>query len=205
MSDLLDMFGASQQRTDRIYGVVIGIVTNNRDPEKIGRVRLKFPWLSEQVESDWARIVTPQAGKQHGFYSVPDVGDEVLVAFEQGDPRSPYVLGALWGTPTPPPLSNEDGKNPIRAIVSRSGMQIQLDDTSGAEQIVICDKDGKNTLIIDMAHGTIRLSADQDLTIVATNGKLTLQGHEVSIVSDSTLEMTASGAMKIKGATVDIN
>ncbi len=143
----------------RIAGVAIGIVTNNQDPDRLGRVKVKFPWLSDEDESAWARMVTPMAGKERGLYFLPEVDDEVLVAFEHGDLRSPYVLGALWNGKDLPPVTNDDGKNNIRAIASRSGHVIRLNDEDGKEKIEIIDKSGKNSLVFDTASHTIRLSA----------------------------------------------
>src|SRR5215472_353851 len=112
---------AGQHESDRIYGVVVGIVTNNQDPDGMGRVKVKFPWLSDQDESWWARIATVMAGSSRGSYFLPEVNDEVMVAFEHGDVRFPYVLGALWNGKDSPPTTNSDGKNSIRLIKSRSG------------------------------------------------------------------------------------
>src|ERR1700750_2275998 len=86
----------AEARSGRIYGVVVAVVTNNQDPDGFGRVKVKFPWLSDVDESSWARIAAPMAGKARGIYFLPEVDDEVLVIFEHGDVRSPYVLGALW-------------------------------------------------------------------------------------------------------------
>ena len=134
---------------DRIFGVVVGIVTNNNDPEGIGRVKVRFPWLSgtdeSADESAWARIAASMAGKGRGAYFLPEVDDEVLVAFDHGDIRFPYVLGALWNGQDQPPAANNDGKNNLRLIQSRSGHIIRLDDTSGAEKIEILDKSGKQS------------------------------------------------------------
>ena len=87
----------------KIYGVVIGIVTNNQDPDKLGRVKVQFPWLSNEDESFWARIASPMAGDKRGIYFLPEVDDEVLVVFEHGDMRFPYVIGALWNGQDSPP------------------------------------------------------------------------------------------------------
>ena len=126
MSDsLLDLLALPSDSSNRIYGVVTGIVTNNQDPEKLGRVKVRFPWLSENDESWWARVAVPMAGKEIGTYFLPEVDSEVLMAFEQGDIHFPYVLGALWNDPNKPPETNEDGKNNKRTIVSRSGMLIR--------------------------------------------------------------------------------
>ena len=79
----------------QVNGIVIGLVTDLADPENLGRVRARYPYLGDEI-SDWARLVTPMAGKDRGVFFRPEVGDEVLVAFELGDVRRPYVLGSLW-------------------------------------------------------------------------------------------------------------
>lgn len=108
--DLVSDPEAREAMVGRIYGVVIGVVTNNTDPDGLGRVKLKFPWLSDIDESTWTRIVMPMAGKDRGLHFLPEVGDEVLVAFNQGNVHDPYILGALWSKTDRPPVTNEDGK-----------------------------------------------------------------------------------------------
>jgi len=119
--DLLTPSGGSHE-SGRFYGVVMGIVTNNQDPSNMARVRVKFPWLSDDNESWWARLATPMAGAGRGSYFLPEVNDEVLIAFEHGDVRFPYVLGGLWNGQDAPPANNSDGQNNIRVIHSRSGI-----------------------------------------------------------------------------------
>lgn len=213
MSDNLFDLLAPNTDQPRISGVVTGVVTNNQDPDGLGRVKVRFPWLSEQDESWWARVATPMAGKERGLFLLPEVDDEVLVAFEQGDMRFPYVLGSLWSEPQPPPTTNDDGKNNLRCIVSRSGMVVRLDDSDGAEQIVISDKDAKNSIVIDVANQKILISADSDIEITAANGKLKLSANGVEISSQADvkieasagMDLKASGQMKLKGATIDLN
>jgi uncharacterized protein involved in type VI secretion and phage assembly len=167
------LMNGSSNVDDRFYGVTIGVVTNNKDDQKMGRVKVKLPWLSEQDESDWARIVSPMAGNQRGFCMLPEVGDEVLVAFEHGDIRFPYVLGGLWNGKDKPPQVNEDGKNNVREIRSRSGHAIVLDDTEGKEKITISGKGGKNALVIDASQNTIQITVEKDFSIEA-KGKISL-------------------------------
>jgi uncharacterized protein involved in type VI secretion and phage assembly len=156
------------------YGVTIGLVTNNKDPDGLGRVKVKFPWLSDQEESAWARILSPMAGKERGFYFLPEVDDEVLVAFEHGQVEFPYVLGALWNGRDKPPAKNDDGKNNQRMIKSRSGHVIILDDTEGKEQIIIRDKTQKNEIVIDSKKNSMTIKVEQDLSI-ETKGKISLK------------------------------
>jgi len=197
----------------RISGVVIGVVTNNKDEEGLGRVKVRFPWLSEADESHWARIAAPMAGKQRGIYFLPEVDDEVLVAFEHGDVRFPYILGALWNGQDTPPAANDDGKNNLRVIQSRSGHIIRLNDEDGKEKIEIIDKSAKNSIVFDTAENTITITTDKDITLAAPQGTMKLDAQKIEIKSSADLkieagaglDVKASATMNIKGATVNIN
>lgn len=208
-----DVDAARGGRPTRVYGVVVGLVTNNQDPDGIGRVKLRFPWLSDTDESHWARIAAPMAGKDRGTYFLPEVDDEVLVAFEQGDIRFPYVLGGLWNSVDTPPADNADGKNPLRLIKSRSGHTIKLNDEDGKETVEIVDKTGKNSIVIDTASNSITITSDKDITLKAANGTIALDAQKVSMKSSADakveagagMDVKASGTLNIKGATVNIN
>jgi uncharacterized protein involved in type VI secretion and phage assembly len=215
MTDLSQLTAILSQPEDRgrFLGVTVGVVTNNQDPDGLGRVKVKFPWLSDEDESNWARILTPMAGNDRGLYFLPEVDDEVLVAFEHGQADFPYVLGALWNGKDKTPESNDDGQNNMRTIKSRSGHIIRLDDTDGSEKIEILDKSGKNSFVISTADNTITVAADADITIESSSGKLTFSGNgieiksqaEVKIEAGSDMNLEASGQQTIKGATVNIN
>ena len=179
----------------------------------MGRVKVKFPWLSDVDESSWARMAAPMAGNQRGVYFLPEVGDEVLVAFEHGDVRFPCVLGALWNGQDAPPVSNSDGKNNVRMIKSRSGHVVKLNDEDGNETIEIIDKSQKNSIVIDTAKNTITVTTDKDITFSASKGTIKLDAQNVEITgsqgaklkSGGSMNVEASGTMTIKGATVNIN
>lgn len=192
-------------RQGRILGAVPAIVTNNQDPDGMGRVKVSFPWLSDSDESHWARVAAPMAGQERGMYFLPEVDDEVLVVFQHGDLRFPYVLGALWNGKDAPPAKNDDGKNNLRVIKSRSGHVIRLNDEDGKEKVEIVDKTGKNSIVFDAAKNTITIASDQDIELKAPNGKLKLEAKEVEIKSSSTATVEASGDMTLKGATVNLN
>ncbi|WP_244071978.1 phage baseplate assembly protein V [Nitrosomonas sp. PY1] len=189
----------------RIYGAVIGIVTNSKDPEGLGRVKLKYPWLSDQNESNWARVATPMAGNQRGFFFIPEVDDEVLVVFEQGDMNFPYVIGALWNGKDKPPVKNDDGKNNVRLIKSRSGHCIRLTDEDGKEKIEIEDKSGKNKIVVDTASKTISIITDKDLKLTADNGEIILSANTIVLDAKSSLEVKSAGSAKLEAkATLDV-
>jgi uncharacterized protein involved in type VI secretion and phage assembly len=213
--NLFDLLVENEEHTallGRIPGVVVGVVTNNQDPDGLGRVKVKFPWLSDEEESFWARVAAPMAGKERGFYFLPEVEDEVLVAFEQGDARFPYVLGGLWNGTDKPPEKNDDGKNSARSIKSRSGHVIRLSDKDGEEKIEIIDKSG-NKIEFDAAKNTITVTSEKDIVLSAASGTIKLDAQKIEIKSSADtkiesgagMDVKATGAMNIKGATVNIN
>jgi uncharacterized protein involved in type VI secretion and phage assembly len=226
---LLDLISPHDvERSGKIYGVVMGIVTNNQDPEKMYRVQVKFPWLAEDAGSWWARVGTPMAGGGRGIYFLPEVNDEVLVAFEHGDVRFPYVVGALWNGQDSPPSNNDDGQNNIRVIHSRSGHLVRLDDTNGDEKVEIIDKTGGNSITIKSSDNSITIvctgrmklqangidiTSESDLNIqanstlnMASQGPMSIQGSStVSVAADATMNVTANAIMTIQGAMVNIN
>ena len=194
-------------------GVAVAIVVDSTDDSGTGRIRVRYPWQGESAETYWARVATPMAGKGRGVYFLPEVEDEVLLAFEHGDARFPYVLGALWNGQDKPPESNENGENNIRSIKSRSGHVIRLNDTDGEEKIEIIDKSGKNTIVIDTAKNAITLTSEKDITLSASKGTIKLDAQkieikssaETKIVSGAGMDVKATGTMNVKGATVNIN
>lgn len=221
----------------RIFGVMVGIVINNdsanhADKPGPGRVKVKIP-LMGMPESNWARMASWMAGKERGAFCLPEVEDEVLVAFENGDVNRPYIIGSLWNGQDLPPETNKDGKNNIRLFKSRSGHVLQfadtkgeesitltsakghvikLDDKGGAEQIRISDKSGKNRIILDTKANKVSVSAGADIEISA-GGKLALSAKSIemkssagtAIEASAGMEVKAAASMTIKGATVNIN
>jgi uncharacterized protein involved in type VI secretion and phage assembly len=203
MSILDEMQGELGGDHGRFFGVTVGIVTDNHDPEKLGRVRVRFPWLSETDASHWARVAAPMAGKGRGVFMLPEVEDEVLVAFEHGRPESAYILGGLWNGKDAPPADNADGKNNLRVIRSRAGHEIVLDDTDGAEKVIVRDGGGKDSVTIDMKAGTVTVKADKklvldcagELTIGGDGAKVTITGAEVKLDCD---------AFKVNGNALEV-
>jgi phage protein D len=192
-------------------GVVIAQVTDANDPAKQGRVRLTFPWLSDDYVSDWARTVQPGAGSNRGGLILPEVGDEVLVAFEQGDPQRPYVLGGLHNgadrpdTKGPNVIDSNSGAVNRRSLVSRRGHRIDLlDDAGRSDGITTETGDGKLRVALDAAGSRLEIHSDGTVVIKGTKGvvvdaagdKLELKGRQI--------EMTATQGVSVKGATVKV-
>lgn len=190
----------------RENGVVIGIVADLDDPLSLGRVRVRLPHLADQL-TDWSRVASPMAGKDRGFFMRPEVGDEVLLVFEQGDPRRACIAGAFWSAADTPP--EDDGKkvdNNWRFFRSRSGHLLKFDDTSGAERIEIVGQGGGHKLVIDVSGKKIEISCDTgDISLSAPAGKLSIDAQQVEIHATAALKIEAGGALTLNGATVAIN
>jgi uncharacterized protein involved in type VI secretion and phage assembly len=216
---ILDALGSENQNGNKIVGVAAGIVTNNQDTDDLGRVKLTFPWLSDVNETDWVRIATFMAGPERGSFFLPEVDDEVLVAFENGDIHRPYVIGALWNGNHAPPETNSEGNNNIRKIRSRSGHEIIfndddsgrqekieirtnaghkviLDDSAGGEKIEIIDKTDNNKIVIDSVQNSINLESAMQLTIKA---------NVIEIEGTTSLTIKSNAILTIQGLPVKIN
>ena len=197
----------------RLYGVVVGIVTNNQDPQGMHRVKVRFPWLSRDDESNWARVAAAMAGNDRGAYFLPEVDDEVLVAFEHGSVEHPFVIGSLWNGKDKMPENNSAGTNDNRGFKSRSGHVIRLGDKSGGESIEIIDKTGNNRIVITSNGNKIDIQAQGDISITSSTGKLTMSAvgveiqsqTDVKITANTTIDVNANAQVSVQGAIVKLN
>lgn len=194
-----------------VKGMAIALVTQNKDPDNLCRVKVSFPWHEKSTESYWARLASPMAGDDRGLVLIPEVGDEVLVGFEREDIRFPIILGALWGGKDKPPQSNGDGKNDKRIFQSRKKHYLLFDDgsqgvvalahqkgrkvTFSDDGIVLEDGQG-NSVKIDSNAGSITIEAAKDLKFKATT---------IALEASGTLDLKATGTLTVRGATVNIN
>jgi uncharacterized protein involved in type VI secretion and phage assembly len=192
-------------------GVAIAIVVDNKDDTGTGRVKVRYPWHERPRDTYWARVATPMAGSRRGVQFIPEEGDEVLVAFERGDLRVPYVVGSLWSGTSPPPVSNADGRNDVRLIRTRSGHTLTFDDSStGRVQLQL--NDGKR-LSIDQEKITLQDQSGNGVTIesgsgavtVHSAGRLLLEAPQISLEASGTIEIKAAGPLTLRGAVVHIN
>ena len=186
--------------------LVAAVVDDLDDPEGLGRVRVRFPHLDEEL-SNWARLVSAGAGHDRGNFFRPERGDEVIVAFEHGDPRRPYVLGGVWSVPDPPPPDKKAVDNDLRQIVTRSGHVVRFDDGKGAERIEITASGGDQKIVLDTAGKRIEVTARQgDIAVDASGGDVTVKSSgNLTVSAGGNLEIKATGSLKLSGSTVDIN
>ncbi len=220
---MLGLTGGMRSLPSAPQGVVIGQVSDVNDPEHAGRVTLKFPWLSDDYVSAWARTVQAGAGKDRGAQILPEVGDEVLVCFEQSDIRRPYVLGGLYNGVDKPnsqgPTIVDSGSGAIncRSFVSRRGHRIDLLDQDGqCEGVNLASEDGKVSLLLDAtktkvtvhADGTVLIEGSQGITIDSAGGNLELKGGQISIKATNgvtvdggggAVNVQAGGQLQLKG------
>lgn len=178
----------------RCYGVYPAVVSDIADPDGQGRVKVELPWApdsgGERYEA-WARLATLMGGSRRGSFFIPDVGDEVLVAFEDGDARRPYVLGGLWnGSDAPPEAMDGAGKNYKKVLKSRNGVTVTLDDTDGQETMTletpggqtVTLKDGPGSVEIKDSNGNSIELASSGVTITAA-AKLTINASQIAVSS----------------------
>jgi uncharacterized protein involved in type VI secretion and phage assembly len=204
MSSVFDRLLGGADGDGRLHGVSVGIVSDNVDPDGLGRVRVKLPWMDDDAVSPWARVATPMAGPRRGMHFLPEVQDEVLVAFEHGSPDFPYVLGALWNGVDAPPVPGAQARD-VRLIRSRSGHEIRLVDTDGAERVEIVGSDGKCRVLLDCATQAITITGPSGVTVRAGDGPLVLEGQEVTVKAAAGLTVEAGATLTLKGRFVDIN
>lgn len=201
------------ERKDRFYGVVVGRVREVAgDGLSISRVKVELPFIAEGELSAWARVAVPMAGPSYGTYFIPNVGDEVLVAFEQGDLNAPYVIGSLWNASARPPVASPLAQR--WTIKTRAGNTIDLAEQPPA--ITIETPSGQKVemsskgITIKTGASSVELTAG-GVTVkgakleLAGTGSVTVSAPNVTVKSDGVTNVQSSGVCNVTGATVKIN
>jgi phage protein D/phage baseplate assembly protein gpV len=226
---LLSLLESAVKEDHEWGGLVVGIVTNNQDPDGWGRVKVKFPWLSEDEESHWARVLGLGAGAERGFYCLPEVDDEVLVAFENGNFNRPFILGGLWNGQDKPPSANDEALENSnvrqRMFKTRGGHMLLFIDgkeegvvleTKGQHRLTLGDE--KKAIILETADGhTLTLDDQGKKVVLETSGghKLTLDDStsemsmessaNLAIKSGGNLTLEATGTLELKGTAFSLS
>jgi uncharacterized protein involved in type VI secretion and phage assembly len=200
------------------------VVTDNNDPDKLGRIKVRFDWQSDGQSTPWIRMVNPHSGDSRGFYFVPEIGDEVVVGFEHNHPQKPYVIGTMFGGNHSPQENWVTNSNDIKKIRTKSGHTLEFNDTSGSETLAIYNGSGSsadsnsNKITLSLSPNKITIESQGDIELKATNIKLEAQGNldihgtGVSLKADgqlkaegATAEIDGTGQVKIQGGIVQIN
>jgi len=162
------------------------------------------------MESDWARIASPGAGKNMGMHWLPEVGDEVLVAFEHGDIHWPYVLAGLWNSKDTPPANSseivgDDGKVKLRTLKSQQGLKLVISDEAQKRYIGVTGPDDTTQIMIKHDDKIVEILSNGDIVIKGAQGKITVEGQDLEIKSSTILKLEATGNVEIKaGANLTI-
>ena len=185
----------------RFYGAYPAVVRDLKDPDGLGRVKVALPWSPDGSGGSyeaWARVATLMAGRNRGSWFVPDVDDEVLVVFMAGDVRQPAVVGGLWnGVDTPPAQMDGGGQNYLKALRSRNGVKLTLDDHDGQEQLILETPGGQKVTLRD-GPGQIEL---QD----SNGNSVKLEAAGVTVTTAAKVTVNAGASVEINAATVTVN
>jgi phage protein D/phage baseplate assembly protein gpV len=189
-----------------VYGAVPAVVTEVKDdPDNLSRVKVKFPWIDDSFSSDWARVVSPGAGKDRGLAFLPEIDDEVLVCFEHGDFRRPYVLGGLFnGVDLPKDAGTlvDTANNAIgvRAFTTRAGHFLKFTDTDNGKGVKLCTGGEQvESLELDAAGHTITISSSGNITIKSGDS------GTISIKAGTSMTLEATSSLELKAPTVKVN
>lgn len=184
----------------RFYGVYCAIVSDIKDPDGQGRVKIQLPWSpdsNDEMESDekayevWARLATVMAGANRGSWLIPDVDDEVLVSFEAGDTRRPYVIGSLWnGRDAPPESMDGSGQNDIKTLRSRNGVIITLDDTDGQEKLILKTPAGQQVVLKD-GPGAVEVQDSNGNSVKLETSGITVNASAMVTINGSMVKISA--------------
>lgn len=188
---------------ERYFGVYVGIVSDIKDPDEQGRVKVKFPWLADDAVSFWGRLVAPGAGKESGVTFLPQVNDEVLVAFEHGDMDHPVILGGLWNGRDVIPfnydmdLDKNDQEVTYCGFTSRKGHKISFWEGKDDSSIQLLTANGQIDIVLDDKNKELRVASTDKITVEAKG--------DLNVKAGGSMTIEASGTLTLKGASVKIN
>jgi Uncharacterized protein conserved in bacteria len=221
-----ELYGQSESSGERrMFSVTTGKVVKNWDSKHPGMVQVEL-FLSESGKNrtDWVRVAQPYAGKERGAYFLPEVGDEVVLAFNEGDRDHPIVLGSLWSQANTPPKGAPGEKNEIKTIRTQGGNELTFSDKKDKESVLVRTKGGlsvvledesktitirdgskKNLVTINGKDGAITVKASKKLVLDVGSGTLTLDGQgKKATLKMGTISIEAGQSLTLKGQNVKL-
>ncbi|MDR0222454.1 MAG: phage baseplate assembly protein V [Oscillospiraceae bacterium] len=220
-----DLFGWLEADNHKIPGVMTGKVINNFNPLKPAAVQVRIPDGTEGMNiTAWARVAMPFAGDGRGNYSLPDVGDEVVLAFCNGEIDMPIVVGSLYGSASPPPSETANPLNTVKCLKTKSGNLLKIDDTPGqigieimtaaklglkmddvSMSVTIKDSSSQNIIVVDGAKGEISVGAAANISVKAGACRITLDGAgQSATLKAPNVNIKADNALNLEGAQVSV-
>lgn len=199
------MESRTRSTDQRFYGVAEGLVVDNLDPQKQGRVKVKFPWFDPGMDSEWCRVSNLYAGNNYGSVFIPEIGDEVLVAFIHGDMRLPIIIGGLYNGKDLPPTAREAAKDQ-KMIRTKGEHEFLMDDSPGKESVQLKTKGGHTVLLDDVAKKvTVKTNAGQEVTMEDGGGKVTVKtsGGQSITMDGSGIKLTAT-SITLSGTSIKL-
>lgn len=193
-----------------LAGVVVAQVTSISDPDGLARVKLAFPWLADTYETDWVRLVQPGAGDRRGMVVVPEVNDEVIVAFEHGDIRRPYVLGGLYNGVDKPWLGDDfvdsgTGEARRRGFVSKNGHSIVFFDADDDDGLALLTGDRSLRISLNKSSTTVKVSSSGEV-VVEASGDVSVAGNKIELSAKSGVSIDGgAGEVVVKGTQIKLN
>lgn len=175
------------------------LVTDNHDHKGLGRIRVKFHWMNEHEKTPWLRVITPHAGSGKGLFVMPEIGEEVIVAFEGDHPARPYIIGSVYHGKAKCDFSTEG--NNLKVFQSRSGNKIELDDQAGS--ILIQDKDG-NRLILDGA-GAVQVNSKEKVVLRCGDATIEMKKDGTICLNGKEVKITGKRLVDIRGRMIRLN
>ncbi|MEG0564904.1 MAG: phage baseplate assembly protein V [Hungatella sp.] len=230
--DLFNELLTREKQQKVIPGILTAIVKENWDEEHKGMVKVEYV-LGEEGKrtSGWIPVAGIYTGKEYGSYFLPEVGTQVVIAFQMGDINAPIVIASLWNQKSPIPADAANEKNTVKQIKTKGGHTLIFSEEEGKERlqlstpggqalviedekkcIEIADKDKKNVVMIDGENGVVRVSADKKLElsvggkalVILEAGKVTIKAGDITIEGEQALKLKGQ-QLAVTGGTADIS
>jgi uncharacterized protein involved in type VI secretion and phage assembly len=200
---LLDAMKSYGEPVETYFGLYAGVVVDNADPEEKGRVLVQLPWIDPGFETLWAPVSQIYAGSGYGAYWIPEISDQVLVAFMRGELRKPVVVGSLYSRDRTPFAARSGGSDP-KLFRTAAGHMLLMEDGSGAK-IQLIDKTANNEITIDSESNTITVKANAEVVVESSNSVTVTASGNLSIKAGGSISIEAGGSLSVKGATISLN